>query len=283
MAKYFLIIMFFITGISLGQAIQPKYEKMQGKIKSDSLTVYKLVFNDGSEINCNITSFDSIYVQFKALAGFSGSAKLSELEKIVKVKGTWENNKFSKINPHETRLLLSPTGKNLSAGSVYFSSSEIFFWMLSIAPTNFFTFGIGLPIIYSFRFNTFYGYVKFHIIDYMGFDISAGSLGILYDSNFEYAPFEVITYSGNKFSITTGLYNNINHSSILFVGGEIKLSNRSSIVTENWIIPESEINLYSFAIRYKGDNFSSDIGFFNAWEVRNGFPFMPWISLNYSF
>lgn len=277
MKKKFLLALILSSVHLFAQSISPQYDTILRNIKTDSTTVYKLYFIDGSEINCRITSFDSIKVSFKSLSGIVGEVKISSLEKIVVLKGKWEKENFIKANPHSSHLLLSPTAKNLQAGSVYYGNAELFFWMLSVAPTDFLTVGIGLPVVPNIDFETIYGYVKLNLGEYAGFNFAAGVVGTVANSNYNYAPFEVITYQHDLFSVTAGFYNNLNHTSMPYFGGELKLSKRVSLVTENWIIPDSKYNLYSFAIRFSGQSFGSDIGFFNAWDGMDRFPFMPWL------
>jgi len=280
----FLFVLLLVPPANIrAQSIKPDYSQMEKRLISDSLHIYKLRFKDGSELKCSITSYDSLSVQFKSLAGFSGSVELTKLENIILIKGNWKEDKFIQNSPHNSRMIVSPTGETLPAGSVYLSAAELFFWMISAAPTDYLTFGVGLPFFPNSRFGTYYGYTKVRLIDYNGIFISVGAAGIVGAGNFEYAPFEVISYSAEKFSLTAGLYNNINNSSMFYFGGQIKIGAHSWFITENWIVPNSKINAFFFAIRYSGEYFSSDIGFVNAWESRDGFPFLPWIGLNYNF
>ncbi len=71
----------------------------------------------------------------------------------------------------------------------------------------------------------------------------------------------------------------------LILGGDVQLSNSVKLISENYIPIGTEDGslLYSFGIRFFGDNLSADLGFFGVTEETEGWPFAPWVGFAYNF
>ena len=71
---------------------------------------------------------------------------------------------------------------------------------------------------------------------------------------------------------------------ILVLGGEAQISRRAKLLTENWIVPNEEVQLLSLGIRFFGDKIAADFGLiYPAGADIEGWPFLPWIGFAYNF
>jgi len=71
---------------------------------------------------------------------------------------------------------------------------------------------------------------------------------------------------------------------VIMFGGELRLSNSVKLVSENWLIPGSDVVPISFGFRFFGENLATDIGFINlAGADMGGWPFIPWVNFVYNF
>ncbi|MCK5130730.1 MAG: hypothetical protein KAR40_01085, partial [Candidatus Sabulitectum sp.] len=73
----------------------------------------------------------------------------------------------------------------------------------------------------------------------------------------------------------------VNH--ILIVGGDLQLSNRTKLITENWIfLHEDKPQVFSAGIRFFGERMAVDLALISVaemWEEGN-WPMMPWVDFS---
>ena len=63
---------------------------------------------------------------------------------------------------------------------------------------------------------------------------------------------------------------------VFTLGLEARASRSIKFITENWLIPDSDVQLLSAAIRFFGENLAADFAFFYpAGADTKGFPFLP--------
>jgi hypothetical protein len=123
------------------------------------------------------------------------------------------------------------------------------------------------------------------------FDVAAGVLYILIPTDSENAGivYGVSTYGTEKASLTVGLGwgflgDDFSDKPILVLGGDVRLSGKTKLITENWILPDSDVSLVSLGIRFFGENLAADFGLvYPAGEDPEGFPFLPWVGFAYNF
>jgi hypothetical protein len=111
-------------------------------------------------------------------------------------------------------------------------------------------------------------------------DDEVNSAGILYG---------VSTYGTEKSALTVGLGfafggGEIAKKPVFVLGGELRTSRSIKLITENWLIPDSDVQLLSAGIRFFGENLAVDFAFFYpAGADPEGFPFLPWLGFVYNF
>ncbi|OPX31797.1 hypothetical protein B1H10_08340 [candidate division KSB1 bacterium 4484_188] len=64
---------------------------------------------------------------------------------------------------------------------------------------------------------------------------------------------------------------------VVMIGGEVRTSHKTKLISENWLIPDSDVNLLSFGIRFFGENLAADFALIYPTAAdMDGFPFFPW-------
>jgi len=280
----FLFLFVETTNVS-GQTDSTKYEKFNEIIIADSIHVYKLILNDGSEIKCRVTSLDSSEISFLALSGLNSKVKIKFVNSIETVRGKWKNSEFVQYQPHSTHLIIAPTAYTLPQGSFYFSYANFFIPTLTYSPVDFADFSAGMFLLPLNKFDNYYFYGKLLFYKMEGFSASVG--GLIYKLGNEKisAPFIVITMDNGFFLLNIGASGKaFNNSNIIMAGAEIRSGKKHSIILEGWAMPNSKFNYFGIAFRYRGYTFGSDIGFFKPLN-QNFFnsKLMPIISFNYFF
>jgi hypothetical protein len=97
------------------------------------------------------------------------------------------------------------------------------------------------------------------------------------------------TYGTANVSVTAGLGwgyygSDVADKPIVLLGAEMRISNSVKFITENWFLPNSDVNLLSFGIRFFGEKLAADLGLIHpAGSGITGFPFFPWIGFAYNF
>ncbi|MGA9119569.1 MAG: hypothetical protein WB699_09395 [Bacteroidota bacterium] len=216
-----------------------------------------------------------------------------------KASGEFVGGKYIRPDPNTARLFFAPTGRGLRGGQGYFSDAELFFPYFAIGLTDFLSIGGGISLFPGASSQLFYvspkvsytipesevsisgGAFYTNIID-VG-ESGGGGAGFLYG---------VASVGSTKGSVTFGIGKGFANgefadSPVFVLGGEIQASNSVKFITENWILPGSDVDLLSFGVRFFGDHLSADFAFLYPLSEENGrvegFPFFPWLSFSYAF
>jgi hypothetical protein len=204
-------------------------------------------------------------------------------------------------NPNETRLLFAPTGRMLARGERYFSDTYLLLLLFAGGLSSRFTLGGGLSIVPSddfFRNNIYYITPKVGLIQspnvnvaagaFFGFagwdldgDEDVGSFGILYgvgtfgSSDGHLTIGSGLAYGGGDFA----------DRPIVMIGGEKRMSRRTSFVTENYLLQGESNAAISYGIRFFGEKLSVDLAFWNAFgsDVEPIFPGIPYLAFAFKF
>jgi hypothetical protein len=249
-------------------------------------TIY---LTDGSKLVGTILSQTANEIVFKTTAGVELTIERSKIKKIEKTEGTWHEGKFRRYDPNRTRLFFAPTARALPAGKGYFSIYEIFFPMLSVGVTDFFTLSGGMSLFPGADEQLLYVAPKARFIELDQFSLAGG---ILYMRAFEEVDFGifygVVTYGTPATSFTAGLgwgfaEGETADKPFLMLGGEVQLSGSLKLITENWFPPGTDVGIISFGLRFFGESLAGDFGLVTSTEAGDGFPFLPWIGFVYNF
>jgi hypothetical protein len=268
---------------------------------ADSAQVYVLRTRDGSLFVGRLVraTVDSVY--FVTAGGPISLPRSAVLELRQVGKGAMRQGIYWAPNPNETRLLVAPTGRMLARGEGYFSDTYLLLLLFAGGLSSRFTLGGGLSIVPSddfFRNNIYYITPKVGLIQspnvnvaagaFFGFagwdldgDEDVGSFGILYG---------VATFGSSDGQITLGSglgYGGGDFADrpIVMVGGERRMSRRTSFVTENYLLPGESNAAISYGIRFFGEKLSVDLAFWNAFgsDVDPIFPGIPYLAFAFKF
>ena len=200
-------------------------------------------------------------------------------------------------NTNTTRLFFAPTGRMLKQGEGYFSDTYLFFLNTVVGVTPQFTMGGGMSVfpLENFGDNLFYITPKLGVVQRPRFNVAVGALagviGGLADEGTD-ASFGIVygvaTTGSEDNSMTFGVGvpfagGDFADRPVFMVGGEARVSNRMSLLTENYILPKSELGgALSYGVRFFGEKLSVDLAFLNA-PKEPVFPGVPYVSFAVKF
>jgi hypothetical protein len=256
----------------------------------------RIVLRDGSELIGRIVSVGPTSVQFESAIGTT----TIPTEAIIEVKdekgGKMVMGRYFFPNPNATRLIFAPTGRMLQKGEGYFSDYWIFFPGFAAGLTNLFSIGGGMSVLPGVGFDQqlLYFTPKLGIAQSEKFNAAIGALMISVpnvfddfgDTDRENAGllYGVGTWGGLDNSFTAGLgygYANGDLASTpaVVIGGEARLTPRSSLVSENYMLPGGNMIL-SGGVRFMGRGLAIDFAITAAAGADGGgccFPFLGFV------
>ncbi len=265
--------------------------EMQLSTKPDSML--KIVeLTDGSELIGYITDEDTLAVRFKTQSGTELEIRKSQISSIEIKNPDYHIG----TDPNQSRLFFAPTGKTLPAGTGYFSVCELLFPMIAVGVTDFITLAGGISIVPGVDEQLYYLNGKVRAVKVKDFDFSGGILYTNFTGNDEDGLTELYvvgTYGTNENAITLGgglsFTQNSNETYPIFIiGGEAKLSRSVKLISENWIPTDrNTAKFFSLGLRFFGKHLAGDFGLILPVDpdsgTMSGWPFIPWIGLNYNF
>jgi hypothetical protein len=258
-----------------------------------SLKVYRLTLHDGSDIIGTIVKQDTLAVEFQTISKISMLVPRSQIATMTLLSGYNVDSEYRRSDPNSSRLFFSPTGRALKNGQGYFSAYEIFFPSIAVGIGDVVSLSGGISLLPGVENQIFYFAPKVTPVHVQNFDLSGGILfahgtgstsfggGVIYG---------VGTYGSEDNSLTMGLGwgfsgGDVANKPIVILGGEIRLTHSIKLISENWIPPWTDIIIYSFGLRFHGENLAADLGFIrtSAGMETSGFPYIPWIGFTYNF
>jgi len=237
----------------------------------DSAHIQIVTLRDGSTIFGRILAVNADTVTFQTQAGniqLSASA-IREIKEIP--AADLREGEYWFPNPNSTRLFFAPSGQMLKKGEGYFSDYELFFPGIAYGVTDNVTIGGGVSLFPAAVEDQVY-YVtpkigisvadKVHVAAGVLFARTHGGTGGIY--------YGVGTFGDGNASVTLGggygfAGGKIEAKPVGMIGGELRVSRRLGIVTENYLLPVSDNNfLYSFGLRFMGEKLTTDLALVNV-------------------
>jgi hypothetical protein len=162
---------------------------------------------------------------------------------------------------------------------------------VAVGITDFLSISGGMSLFPGTSSQLLYVAPKITPVHLEKFDFSAGALYISIPEEVEDAgiAYGVSTYGSEKASFTFGLgwgftTGELENKPIIVLGGDVRLSDNFTLLTENWIPPDSDFALISLGLRFFGENLAADFGLvYPAGVDIGGFPFIPWLGFAYNF
>ncbi len=252
---------------------------------------------DGSELIGRIVRIGKHNILFESDLGRTEIRK-SKVRSLVTVDRTkLKDGKLWFDNPNATRLFFAPTARMLKQGKGYFSDIYLFFPSVAYGLTDNVTIGGGISLFPGVPMSeqllyftpkvgfsigaSAHGAVGVLLLRTPDFDVDGADplgLGILYGTT---------TFGSLDRSMTFGLgYGFVNdqvaEKPMMILGGEMRISQRISLVTENWVMPGIEGAIISYGLRFFGRKLAVDLAF---WSSSNDFlfPGIPYVDFVYTF
>lgn len=203
-------------------------------------------------------------------------------------------------NPHATRYLFGPSAFNLKKGEGYYQNTMLALNSFNVGVTDNISVGGGFELISTFgsiATNNFEPIlfitpkVSFEVTE----DFHAG-VGLYYVNtpNIDFGnrngsglaiAYGIGTYGSKDHNITGGLgwgyvQGQFEQKPIITVSGMTRLTQKTALVTENWFISnDNYYSVFSYGIRFFGDNLAVDLAFVNNSDIAEVFIIgFPWVS-----
>ena len=259
----------------------------------DPATDMSIFLRDGSMLRGSISHITGDTLNIETSGGIRVAIPDQNIERVEYIAGEIKAGGFYHADPNISRLLFSPTGHSLKAGTGYIADYYIFFPTLAFGITDYFTLSGGMSIIPGADSQLLYFAPKLSVP--LAENINAGT-GFLYmtipdEDEYLALGYGVVTFGGMLSSLTLGagvpLNHNANQVVVLVIGGEKQISNSVKLLSENWIFTgdEDSFTMLSGAVRFFGDRLAVDLALLTTFEAfdGDGFPFLPWVDFSYSF
>ncbi len=277
-------------------------EAFAREVVADSLISLEL--SDGSILRGTIVNEDADTVTMITSAGLKITMPKSTITSRSITRGRMVDGQFHRFDPNYTRLLFTPTGRPLGKGEGYITDYYVFFPGAAYGLTDHISVMGGISILPGTGLNEqlFFVAPRYGVAFSEIFSLSGGFLYMSIGGEASAGiAFATGTYGLQEKCFTAGIGMGYTYAEneegkrefefakhpILVWGGNIRLSNSVSLVSENWIITggnfDFETQPFSIAARFFGEHIAVDIGAIIMLEIlREGFP-IPWLSFVYNF
>jgi hypothetical protein len=257
---------------------------------ADSTKLYRIELNDGTVFIGSVIDVveDRICISNQTFPRLeilnSGVLNIIELD-----DKNYSEGKFWFQNPNSTRYVFAPSGYNLKEGEGYYQTIWGLFHFVNVGVSDNFSIGGGVEILsLSAGDPIIFLTPKFGVKAAEKINIGAGvlylrlpsdlpNLGIMYG---------VTTFGGLDNNLTLGLGwgfidGSFSSNPVITISGMRRVGTKVSLTTENWIITGSSEILFSYGIRFFGENLSIDVSFINTPDVFRdnilGFPMLGFV------
>ena len=265
---------------------------------SDSSEVHVLRLRDGSSIVGRITEVSQDSIRFVTSGGPLSLARADIVDVRQVATSAMRKGEVWPPNPNATRLFFTPTGRMLDKGEGYFTDTYLFLVSAQGGITSRFNLGGGLSVLPldDFTDNVFFITPKIGVIARPKFNLAVGamagfvggfvdddenaSFGVLYTVGTVGSPDASISF-GTGLAYAAGRFAD---TPVAMLGGETRLGRRVSFVTENYLIPNEDVNaVISYGLRFFGEKLSADLAFWNAPGELMKFPGIPYVAFSVKF
>jgi hypothetical protein len=256
---------------------------------ADSAHMQIVTLRDGSRLIGRITAVGADTVTFESGVG-TLALPVVNLNRVQEIPASsMRDGDYWFPNPNSTRLFFAPSGRMLARGEGYVSDYEVFFPGFAVGVTDNVSLGGGMSLFPAGVDQQVYYFtpkVGGEVAKNVNLAVGALILGGLGQSSTAGIVYGVGTLGPPDASITAGLGygfagGTIAKNPVAMLGGEWRVSQRIGLVTENYIIPNTEyINpLYSYGVRLMGEKLTVDLALFNVSGSNTaiGFPFVDFV------
>lgn len=179
----------------------------------------------------------------------------------------------TRSDPNATRLFLGSTGRPLGRGTGYLANYMLFFPFFGYGITDWFELAGGTPIFPGLTGEVLYLAPRVTVVSRPELNVSAGTLSFFMTREVESGSVgiahAVATVGESDRAFTGGLGwgfdlgedSRFASEPIFMLGGELRVGDRSKLITENWLAPgTSDEVLLTGGVRFFGERISADLG-----------------------
>lgn len=268
----------------------------QGKFnhyKFDETKTYIIELQDGSQMVGSLLQSDSLYVVIKTFSIPRIEIPVGRIKSIDIVNAAnIKEGKYWFPNPNSTRYLFSPSAIMLKKGEGYYQNTYLFLNSINYGITDNISIGGGIEILSTFGG----GAPLFFITPKIGFQVSEKlhlGAGLLYVSVPDFysdgqssagIAYGIGTYGTMDHNVTLGLgwgffEGEFRGQPSITISGMTRIGRKTALISENWFIPaDPYYGIFSYGIRFFGENLSVDLAFLNNGDIAQGLVIgMPYV------
>ncbi|WPB73872.1 hypothetical protein KYC5002_33150 [Archangium violaceum] len=265
----------------------------------------RITLKDGQELHGVVVRQDNQVVVVELADGDRLELPARQVKDIAVERNAQvrDNGEIWFQDPNRTRYLYAPSGMMLRQGEGYFSQKELFFSSINYGLTDFITVQAGAVFpawVINGGFN-FIGGVKVggSVGDRLHLAAGAqglvipgvagglgGTLGFVFGTATYGTPDAHLSLGVGKPFTLSNSGGELDRNIIATLSGNVRLSQRVALVTENWLIPTLGTGtgdlpmLNSLAVRLFGESWAVDLGGIRV----PGLPIpIPWLDFAYNF
>ena len=256
----------------------------------DSTHAQLMKLRDGSTLLGRIVAAEGDTVRFRtSFATIPISRTMIADVRLVRQPSVGPGGELWPADPNATRLFFGPTGRTLERGDGYFADTYLLFLSYFQGLGDRVTLGAGMSIIPTDDFlgdNVMFAMPKIGVVRSPTFNVAVGGLVAItpnLDDEFQDETstvgigYAVATAGSPDASVTAGLGygfvgNDMADSPLLMFGATKRLSRRTALVTENYIVPDADGALISYGLRFFGERMAVDLAF---WNIAGGDDSIP--------
>jgi len=253
---------------------------------------------DGSRLMGRITRIGETDIEFQTDVG----AIMIQRSKIRSVQivpsDAIKKGRLWYSDPNRTRLLFAPTGRMLEKGEGYFADYYVFFPTVNYGITERVSLGGGMSLFPTGNMadQVYFFTPKFGIKQSDRANFAAGALIIgipgIDDEDVDSPILSLIygvgTWGGSNRHLTLGLGYGMVDAKIadrplIVIGGVSRITRRTALISENWMMPGLDGVLASYGIRLFTENLSVDLALLNPIGEESIFPGIPYVDFVWNF
>jgi hypothetical protein len=253
-------------------------------------TLLRVELVDGSELVGRIRAVTALNLTIETTGGARITLERTQVRSITQARGSERDGEYWPEDPNGTRLFFTSTGRTLGQGEGYFGTYFIALPFVAYGLTDRITIAAGAPILFG-TLEPLYVAPKVQVVRAEGVEMSVGTIAVVVDGDAIGIAYGVATLGGRDNALTLGLgfgYAGDDFSSepVGMIGGEVRVSRKVKLVTENYVLPESVGVLFSAGLRLIGGSLSTDLGIVGitaSADDDDGLCCLPIVNFSYAF
>jgi len=269
--------------------------------------VVRVDLTDGSSFFGVVLREDAQTLVLRTTGGAEVTVPRDQIRRITEVEGRVVGDRFVTLDPNRTRLLFSPTARALGAGDGYIAVYELVLPFLAYGITDAVSIAGGTVFFPGAFGRVWYIAPKVTLLERPDLAVAIGGvgLGVFLDDDSATAGigYGIVTYGTPERSVTGGFgfsfaEGELATGVIVTLGGELQVSNRMKLLSENYLVPYEEYSfttapetrtryqpILSFGVRFFGERLAVDLAGFTLPGVLSdeAFPFFPWVGFAFNF